>query len=393
MSTAEGIAVDFSAKPRALYTLGCVTGSILSYYCRSLFYQQMSYSYKGCDEKLFNHPWFGTLVMAFGMSICLIIYMIHRHFVPSIGLSITKIPLSHYLFAALPSLCDMFYSLFYSFSIIQSSGEISVALRYFEFFFVVIMHKVIFKPKYYPYMWTSCAIVLTGIIFVTVSVILEENSASLKSWEFYFVVICQIFAQFCHAMKSIFEQKLVHENELSPWWVAGIEGVYQMLIMFFVVNPLTYCIPTSSSFVSLREDFCESITMVCHSSKLLGLFAVYLPIVCTYNGCLVGTIMTSNCVSYTLMEMIGTSIAWIIDIVIYHGFDGYFILPAYNGYKYGVEWKKLSYLRLAGSLIYFFGGMIFMKLIRFKCFEYESPNVSLIQMRKFDESNEEIPVV
>ena len=377
----QGEEYDFATKRRLTYIITCVIGSMLSYYCRSLFYKQTSHSFEGCEDKIFNHPWFGTLVMAFGMTLCFFVYVVTRIFNPDVGPPVTQIPLGNYLYACLPAMCDLLYSVLYSFSIISSSGEISVALRYFEFLFILILNRVVFKPTYYNYMRTSIIIVFVGIACVTVSVLISSHNVE-TNWAFIVVVILQIFAQFCHAGKTTFEQKLMHNNDLSPWWLAGVEGIYQLFVMFFMFNPLSYLMPAKGEFSGLREDFCEAITMVCHSKTIMVLFAVYTPIACIYNGTLIGAIMVTNGISYTLVEMIGTSIAWIIDIIIFHGFDGKFILPS-GGYVFGVKWTDMSYLRLIGSFIFFFGLLIFIKVIRFKCFVYEDPNVKIVKIEDY----------
>ena len=43
----------------------------------------------------------------------------------------------------------------------------------------------------------------------------------------------------------------------------------------------------------------------------------------------------------------------------------------------------MSYLRLIGSFIYFFGLLIFIKVIRFKCFVYEDPNVKIVKIEDY----------
>lgn len=154
-----------------------------------------------------------------------------------------------------------------------------------------------------------------------------------------------------------------------------MEGIYDFLFILFGFNPIAYILP-EEHFYKLHENFCDSFMMAMHSAKILILFLIYLPICCVYNGCVLGTIMTTNSVSYTIVEMIGTSLGWIIDLIIYHAFNGVFILPSEK--KFGAQWTKYSYLRLVGSVIFLIGELIYMEVIKFKCFSYPKSDVRMM---------------
>ncbi|EAX99794.1 hypothetical protein TVAG_175630 [Trichomonas vaginalis G3] len=113
------------------------------------------------------------------------------------------------------------------------------------------------------------------------------------------------------------------------------------------------------------------------------LFLIYIPISTTYNGCLIGTIATTNAITYTIIEMIGSFLTWIVDLIIYHGFHGKFILHS-NGKIFGTKWTKYSYLRLIGSVIYFIGFLIYSGVIKFKCFTYPQSNVRLMHVNPYE---------
>lgn len=382
MSEEKGRAVDFGSKQRYIYIVLCIVGSLLSYYMRTLYYAQMSYSFKGCPTERFDRPWFGTLVMAIGMALCLVVYLIWLKIDPTHGPKLLDIPLKLYLYAFIPAISDMLYSLFYSYSIVNS-GTISIALRYFELIFVVIVNYFFFRPPNYLHQWIALGIVFIGVILVVISVLVSANSPEkvLAS-----AVILQIVAQLAHAFKTNTEQKIIHYNDVCPWWLTGVEGIYQFAFILFGFDPIAYLLP-EAKFESLHEDFCSSFMMAIHSGTILILFLIYLPICTTYNGSLIGTIMTTNAITYTIVEMIGTSIGWITDIIIFHGFHGKLILPS-NGMVFGTQWTKYSYIRVIGAVIFFIGFLIYSGIIRFPCFTYPEANVRLIPIQNYGITSE-----
>lgn len=229
----NGISLDLGRSTRNSYIALCVLGSIGSYYMRTLFFSQYSYSFQGCSKEIFNRPWFATLIMSLCMSLCLVIYIIWRKFSPNSGFRLKDIPFNLYLYALLPALSDLGYSLFYSYSI-SHSGTISIALRYFELLFVVIVNYFVFKQHYFGHQWFALGIVFLGIVCVFISVILAQDSNEKIVAS---AIILQIIAQLAHAFKTNFEQKITHNNDVSPWWLTGVEGIYQFFLIFFRVQP------------------------------------------------------------------------------------------------------------------------------------------------------------
>lgn len=139
---------------------------------------------------IFDRPWFGTLIMAIGMMLCLLVNIVWIKLDPAHAPKLRDIPLSLYFLASLPSLCDILLSMFYSYSIVVNDGSISIALRFFNLLFIVIINTIVFRPKNYAYKWVALAIVLVGIIFVSCSVLI-----GLDSKLNVLAVILQIIAQ------------------------------------------------------------------------------------------------------------------------------------------------------------------------------------------------------
>lgn len=330
--------------------------------------------------EVFNRPWFGTLFMAIGMSLCLLVYIIRIKINPNYGPNLSSIPAKVYMITALPALFDMLYSLGHSFSIAESSNSILVASQYLSFFFMIILQKVFIRSKFYTYKWISFLIIIIGIIFVCLSQFLYH-----RLYVDPLTLSLQIFAEFVLAVRGLILEQIMHNNDVSPWVICGLSGVYEIILILFVFYPISFYLP-SKNFESLHENFCSSSAMFIHSTQLIILFLTYLVVTALYNVCNIYTIMMIDALFYTIFKMFSGSVIWLCDITIFYAFNGKFILDNEAGKKYGQSWSKLDYLRVIGTVIFLIGGLIFLSVIKFKCFEYPQPNVTTLKMSLSDDS-------
>lgn len=202
--------------------------------------------------------------------------------------------------------------------------------------------------------------------------------------------ILLLISQLLISIRTVLIQKIIQENDVSPWLMTGFNGIFGFFIVLFGFYPIANFIP-EHTFLSLHENFCSSILLAFHSSAIILLFLVYLPIACVYNCCVTGTIMATNSVGYPIVEMVSGSISWIIDLIIYHAFNGKFILKSDE--KFGEKWSKYSYFRLIGSITFIMGGVIYLKIIKFPFFKYPTPSVTKISLSDSAfETNFKLPI-
>lgn len=170
-------------------------------------------------------------------------------------------------------------------------------------------------------------------------------------------------AKFVIAIRLLTLQKITQNNDICPWFINEISG--------FIPYPISYALP-ANRFQSIHEDFCTSCLM------FIPLFILYLPVTGAHNALNINTIMLTSGVIFSIIEMLAGSLDWVIDIIMYHGFNGNFILKHFAGLKFGLEWTKYGYLHVLGTVTFLFGGLVYMKGIKFPCFGYLKSNVSLI---------------
>lgn len=378
--------IDFGIKKRILFITGTLLGSVSSYIFRTLFYSRESYSFKGCPKIIFDRPWFGTLFMSLGMSLALIVYLIRIKINPSYGPKLTEIRPSIYIVAMLPALCDILISLAYSFSVTEESSTFLVAFRYYNFFFILILQHAIFKMKMYSFHWMAFGIVILGIFFVSLSEFLNIRVKFNIT-----AIILQLIAEFVFAMRTLILQKIMQHNDICPWFITGINGIYEFLCILFMIYPISYLLP-ESKFQTLNENLCESFMMFVQSSELIALFIIYLPFTMVYNSSVIGLIMMTDPSFFTIFEMFSGSVCWVFDILIYNVFNGKFILEHPLGMKFGQPWTKLSWLHVLGSLTFIVGGVIFIQMVRFPCFEYPQSNVTTFKIQEVESEEKAIAI-
>ncbi|EAY04530.1 hypothetical protein TVAG_244310 [Trichomonas vaginalis G3] len=320
---------DFGRTRRIWYIAGVVAGNLLSYYLRGLFYTRKSQIWNGCPFIIFKRPWMGTLVMTIGISLCTLVYYIKTLLDPKNHPKFSHTPTYIYLFIALIAFLDIFISIVPSYTISENLGPFSVATRYFDLLFIIIIQNVFMTPIRYAYQWVSLGIVAFGIVFVAVGVF-KNKETRLK----LLPSLLQLASQLFISIRTVLIQKVSHENDINPWFLTGFDGIFGFLIVLFGGYPLAYFLP-EKSFSSLHENLCSSALLTFHSISIIILFLIYIPITCIYNASITGTITTTNAVGYTIVEMICGSINWIIDLIIFHAFNGKFILEADK--KFGVE--------------------------------------------------------
>lgn len=368
--------LDMGKRRRRFYIAGTIIGSISTVYCRAITTRQMSQGLP-CweDKRRFANPYFFAVMMAIGMSLSMCVYKILSACRKgSTVFTMSSLHFRHWMVIIGAALCDLYFSVAFTTSAIYVGSSTSVALRFFDLFFVFLYIRLYWKKKFLPYSLTSFFLVIGGLGFVSVGELLKAgiNPSTAGAAAF------QLSAQFLSATKSVFEQIITHETDISPSCLCGMEGLIELVVLLTIAYPIVHWIPLSSA--GLHEDLCDAVMMVINNHVLSVLFFVYPIISCFFNICVIGVIQLKNGATYTVLEMSNTCLVWLIDLIIYYGFDGD-IKIAQN---MGVDWTKYSYFRLVGSITVLTAALVFIRVVRLPCCQYETPNVARIPLRPGD---------
>ena len=368
--------VDFGKKTRITYFLCCMCGSLLTLYSRNIFYEQNTYEYPGCPIQKFNKPWFATLFMAIGMSLANIFYQIILIFSKDPPISFRKVHISMYLHAIVPAALDIIFSVLYSISILLIGSTFSTIIRFLDLIFATILRKIWLKENLMLYSWVSIGVIVLGVILVSIAASFNDIGSIQVNGQFIVAALIQISAQLASSFKAIREEQLLHQNDIHPVWLCGVEGVYEFILILFILYPILNFMPKEFG-EGLTEDFCAACQMMAHSKTLIGTLIIYLFIACFFNTCVMGVQYSSNAVQFIVSENIVNSISWGIDLLINYAMDGsIFGLTPKN--SYGAQWTSLSWLRLVGVIFIILGSIVYVKFIRLPFFKYEESNFKLV---------------
>ena len=221
---------------------------------------------------------------------------------------------------------------------------------------------------------------IVGVILTSISVTKNELSSIKIDSGFIIAAVLQILAQLASSFKSIREEQLLHKNDIHPVWLCGVEGIYEFIIVLFMLDPILNFMPKRFG-EGLTEDFCAAVNMVTHSNTLIGTFIVYLFIACMFNICVMGVEYSSSAVHFMVSENCVNCISWGIDLLIHYTMGGTIFGLTEGGN--GVKWTDLSWLRLFGVVLILFGSLIYVKAITLPFFKYEESSVKVIEMEGF----------
>ena len=369
--------IDFGKKTRYIYLACCILGNTLTLYARSIFYAQNTYSFEGCETTKFDKPWFATLVMSLGMSMATILYKLLLIFSKEPPISFSKVSFSMYLHAFLPAVFDITISVLNSIALLLIGSTLTTFIRIMNVFFATLLRLVWLKEKILPYSWVSLAIIIVGVIFVSASIWEDEMGKVHVNTKFIVATVLQLLVQLAFAAKAIREEQLLHSNDIHPIWLCGIEGIYESIMILFIVDPIVNFIPKKMG-QGLSENLCAAVMMVIHSPTLIGCFVAYLFIACFFNCSVMGVEYSSSALHFIVCENFVTCISWVIDLLIKYPMKG--SMFGLSDKSYGTEWNSLSFLRLIGVVIIIIGSMLYIKLIKLPCFTYEESNVKIIEI-------------
>ncbi|EAX93782.1 hypothetical protein TVAG_339050 [Trichomonas vaginalis G3] len=383
MSQESGNA-DFGWRSRHLYLIGCVLGNIFTAYTRTMIYNQKVTSFKGCQEQIFEKPWYGTLLMAIGMAFGNIVYKLMLKFSKDPPPSFAKIHFSLYLHALFPAALDIIFTVLYNIAILLIGPVFATLLRFCDIIYATFLRRIWLKQKLLPYSYVSLAIIMIGVIMTSISIAYDGLKKFEYNLKFWAALTFQILAQFASSIKAIREEQLLHQNDIHPVWLCGVEGLYEFFILTFMAFPILRVMPQRFG-PGLVENFCEDWKMVGSSKVLIAYCFIYPFIAFEYNTCVFGVQFTANAVFFIVTDIFVGSISWFIDLFIFYAMkNSLFGLTPDN---IGTNWNPRSPLRLVGIIIILIGSLLYTRVVKLPWFRYEE---SAVKVFKVNEPSEEV---
>eukprot|EP00794_Sanderia_malayensis_P020372 gene20372-22381_t len=330
-----------------------------------------AYGLKDMDGKTyhsFDHPWFQTLIMFTGETLCLLglLYQRRKEAKKARELFLSD-PLESaapertnskqricQLIFALPTLCDLFGTTLSGIGLLYVDASIWQMLRGSIIVFTGIFSKIFLKRKMMWSHWCGMSLAMVGLVLVGLSSILRKNH-TVSQWHTILGVILIVGSQIVSATQMVIEETFLKKRKFHPLHVVGMEGFYGIVLMIALVLPVVYFIPGPQNHNSY-ENSLDALKMIGNSPKLAIFCALYLLSIAFYNFFGLSVTKALTAVHRTLLDACRTLVVWVISLFIYYVIDE----------SFGEEWNKAyGMIQVDGFLFLLIGTVMYNQLFDF----------------------------
>ncbi|XP_071484700.1 solute carrier family 35 member F6-like [Diadema antillarum] len=289
----------------------------------------------------FDHPWFQTIIMFTGESLCLIGLLIVRRqereaFRKQLRESSVqgetstvdnlKQPRIFQLIIILPTICDLLGTTLAGIGLLYVSASVWQMLRGSIIIFTGILSKIFLKRQLKWYHWSGMVVTVFGLVLVGMSTIFaEENSA--QAGQTVLGILLILGGQVMNAIQMIVEEIFLKKRAYPALQVVGMEGSFGFFILGLIVLPVLYFIPDEEAYTGRYEDSIDAILQIGNSGKLLAFCLLYLFSIAGYNYFGLSVTKSLTAVHRTLIDACRTIVVWIVGLIIYYAFDPTFGEP------------------------------------------------------------------
>eukprot|EP00727_Mastigamoeba_balamuthi_P013871 m51a1_g9106 putative transmembrane protein c2orf18 homolog (429) ;mRNA; f:96179-97795 len=337
----------------------------------------------GGEEHKFEHPYTQTLFMFTAETLCMCAFLTQRFIrkrgkraagepeEPPMGLWQLFPP-----YLAITMFLDFLTTSLSSIGLLYVKASVWQMLRGSNIIFSCILTRVMLKRRTLLYKWVAVAITIVGLVLVGLSSMLttqheaqasgsSEDEVSTAAWKTVIGIVLVIVAMMCNSTQWIVQEYLVRKFHYEPLQLSGTEGTFGVLLMIFVVLPVTYFVPGNNPSSNARGSYDNAIDcflMMGHNIPLLFFILVYIVSDAFFNFFGVNITKYLSAVHRTIIDACRSILVWIWQL-----FTFYCISE-----RFGEEWTKYSAIQVAGFVLLILGAIIYNGILRLPLFEYES---------------------
>eukprot|EP00928_Gymnodinium_smaydae_P021110 TRINITY_DN18214_c0_g1_i1.p1 TRINITY_DN18214_c0_g1~~TRINITY_DN18214_c0_g1_i1.p1 ORF type:complete len:428 (+),score=74.08 TRINITY_DN18214_c0_g1_i1:66-1349(+) len=334
------------------------------------------------QEHTFQKPFFGAVNMFFAMSLVMLVYWFQlctsryrRQMMPDSRVSLlaaeAQKPVTpmwkSLLLIAPPSLFDLLSMCLMLVGMLYIPASVWQMLRGANIIFAAIFTIIILRRQLHAFHWLGVTLALLGILAVSVAAISSgpadgddknSNGASVA-----FGVGIVVLAQVIQAAQIILEEQLLNDLDMDPLLIVGMEGIWGMLFMVFVMWALMVIPGTDHGHA---EDSIDTYEMIKNSATVQRIVISYMVSVATYNvsGMLVTSALSG--VMRVMLEATRTLCIWLFALYWHYAVD--------ESSAFGEEWTEWSYLQAFGFLVLVIGQGTYGQKILWPCLSYPAPD-------------------
>ncbi|XP_062503729.1 solute carrier family 35 member F6-like isoform X2 [Corticium candelabrum] len=364
----------------------------------------------GAPPHKFDHPWFQTLVMFTGESLCLIGFAIQR-IRENRKLQISreeeftawntnreyihykKPPVCHWIFI-LPTLCDLtgttlagayklvlYRNVMYCFAcsfyfkgigLVIVNASVWQMLRGSIIVFTGILSVLFLKRKLKCFHWVGILLVVFGLCVVGLSDVFGQDQ-SHSGWRVIVGIILIVAGQLASAAQMVVEESFLKKRRFAPLQVVGMEGLFGVILTAGVVLPILYHINVNGK---PYEDGLDAIYQIMNNWVLLGMTCIFLCFQCVlfttdvhmfivlyltsiifYNYCGLAVTKSLTAVHRTLIDALRTIVIWVVELVIYYA----------GAESFGEGFSWWSFVQLDGFVFLLMGTLLYYEIVEVQC--------------------------
>lgn len=330
------------------------------------------------NPELFRKPAFGNWDMFFGMILVLIPYVLQQRSrrahqskldVPLVGSASTSSQSTasmrkQVMLIAVPAIFDVLGTGLSLVGIILIPASVWQMLRGPEIIFAALLMVFVLRRKLFRFHYLGVCLAFAGICCVSYSTLANGGTtgAGFSSTVVAFGVGITILSQLVQACQIIAEEKLLIDLDMEPLLVVGVEGMWGLCIMTFIVYPILWVAPGMDH--GHLEDPIDTIALI-QSSSVIMFFVVMDFLSCAvYN--VLGQRITKEMsgMMRVMLEATRTLFVWLFNLA-WH----YFVDPTS---MFGEAWTTWSYLAALGFILLIVGQMTYGEVLKWPGFKYPS---------------------
>lgn len=296
----------------------------------------------------------------------------------------------------LPTFLDLLGTTFGGIGLVYCSASVWQMLRGSIIIFTGILSRIFLKRKMLPYRWFSICFTIVGLVCVGVCGVLtakEEDTKNSdsedggKSNVFTQIlgIVLILIGQFVAACQMVVEEKLLKGKNFAPMHIVGLEGIFGIIAMVFIVLPILFFIPGSQPGpfgYDVYENSIDAFIQIGHSVPLIIYCLLYLLSIAFYNFFGLSVTKYLTCVHRTLIDACRTIVVWAFELTL-HACDS----------KHGEKFTRYSWIQVAGFVLLILGTLFYNSIIKLPGFEYEKPDEKPKEAEKKEEDSETTPLI
>ncbi|KAI1719955.1 eamA-like transporter family domain-containing protein [Ditylenchus destructor] len=277
------------------------------------------------DGVLFDHPFFQVGCMFLGEFSCLVVYLIayairKRHWKKRHEIEEPTLPKFNPLIFLPPACCDVIATSLMYVGLNMTTASSYQMLRGAVIIFTGLLSVAFLRARLQAFKWLGMALVMAGLVVVGVSDIMFDNNPADDINAIITGDLLIIMAQIIVAIQMVTEQKFVLQYDVPPLLAVGLEGLFGLSIISFLMLPM-YFIHVPPTFSKNPELRLEDIIFAFKEMHAKPIIAVAL--LCTaisiafFNFAGVSVTKRLSATTRMVLDSVRTLVIWMISIPLF----------------------------------------------------------------------------